>query len=163
MSTNSTCPFPDNPISASFFVAMGATSAIVFASFGAAYGTYRTAESISVVGVRHPNLILKALVPVIFAGIKAIYGLVIAVIIAQKLTRTCLGYSVFHGFAHFGSGLCVGISNGASGYAIGEVGDCGIKATGRQPRFYVGMILMLIFSEVLGIYGLIIGLILIGK
>lgn len=48
----------------------------------------------------------------------------------------------------------------AAGFAIGVVGDAGVRATAQQPRLFVGMVLILIFAEVLGIYGLIIGLML---
>ncbi|KAJ2584539.1 H(+)-transporting V0 sector ATPase subunit c, partial [Coemansia sp. RSA 1804] len=48
----------------------------------------------------------------------------------------------------------------AAGFAIGIVGDAGVRATAQQPRLFVGMILILIFAEVLALYGLIVGLIL---
>lgn len=35
-------------------------------------------------------------------------------------------------------------------FAIGIVGDAGVRGTAQQPRLYVGMILILIFAEVLG-------------
>ena len=35
-----------------------------------------------------------------------------------------------------------------AGYAIGIAGDAGVRGTGQQPRLFVGMILILIFSEV---------------
>ena len=37
-------------------------------------------------------------------------------------------------------------------FAIGIVGDAGVRGTAQQPRLYVGMILILIFAEVLGKY-----------
>ena len=45
------------------------------------------------------------------------------------------------------------------GLAIGIVSDAGVRAVAQQPRMYVGMVLILIFSEALGLYGLIVGLI----
>lgn len=39
----------------------------------------------------------------------------------------------------------------------------GVRAYLQQSRVYVGMILILIFGEVLGLYGLIVGLILNSK
>jgi V-type H+-transporting ATPase proteolipid subunit len=48
----------------------------------------------------------------------------------------------------------------AAGYAVGIVGDAGVRGTAQQPKLFVGMILILIFAEVLGLYGLIIALIL---
>jgi len=47
---------------------------------------------------------------------------------------------------------------GIAGYAIGIVGDAGVRGTAQQPRLFVGMILILIFAEVLGLYGLIVAI-----
>ncbi len=63
-------------------------------------------------------------------------------------------------FHHLGAGLSCGLSGLAAGFAIGIVGDAGVRGTAQQPRLYVGMILILIFAEVLGLYGLIVSLIL---
>jgi V-type H+-transporting ATPase proteolipid subunit len=68
-------------------------------------------------------------------------------------------YTSFDGFAHLGAGLSVGLSGLAAGIAIGIVGDAGVRATAQQPKLFVGMILILIFSEALGLYGLIVALI----
>ncbi|OTF75084.1 hypothetical protein BLA29_015241, partial [Euroglyphus maynei] len=62
-----------------------------------------------------------------------------------------------------GSGLSVGFAGLAAGYAIGLVGDAGVRGTSQQPRLFVGMILVLIFAEVLGLYGLIVALVLTTK
>lgn len=62
------------------------------------------------------------------------------------------------GFAHLGAGLSVGFSGLAAGFAIGIVGDAGVRGTAQQPRLFVGMILILIFAEVLGLYGLIVAI-----
>ena len=69
-------------------------------------------------------------------------------------------YSGFNGFAHLAAGLSCGLSALAAGFAIGIVGDAGVRANGQQPKLFVGMILILIFGEALGLYGLIIALIL---
>lgn len=62
------------------------------------------------------------------------------------------------GFIHLGAGLSVGFSGLAAGFAIGIVGDAGVRGTAQQPRLFVGMILILIFAEVLGLYGLIVAI-----
>jgi len=69
-------------------------------------------------------------------------------------------YSSFAGFAHLAAGLACGLSSLAAGLAIGVVGDAGVRAIGQQPALYVPMILILIFGEALGLYGLIVALIL---
>ena len=66
----------------------------------------------------------------------------------------------FRSFLHLGAGLSVGFSGLAAGFAIGIVGDSGVRGTAQQPRLFVGMILILIFAEVLGLYGLIVALVL---
>ncbi len=38
-----------------------------------------------------------------------------------------------------------------------------VRASSQQPRLYMGMVLILIFSEVLGLYGFVISLLMITK
>ena len=154
-------------------------------------------------GVMKPDLIMKSIIPVVMAGVLGIYGLIIAVIIAnqgarpspdpleaplpplapQRLAHSSgrskfvargggavalpVGntpkYSAFTGFAHLAAGLACGLSGMAAGIAIGIVGDAGVRASAQQSKLYVGMVLILIFAEALGLYGLIVGLILTAK
>ena len=69
------------------------------------------------------------------------------------------GYSAYNGYKHLASGLCCGLSSLAAGLAIGVAGDAGVRAN-AQKDIYVGVILILIFAEALGLYGLIISIIL---
>ena len=52
------------------------------------------------------------------------------------------------------------ISVQAAGFAIGIVGDAGVRANAQQEAIFVGMILILIFAEALGLYGMIVAIIL---
>jgi V-type H+-transporting ATPase proteolipid subunit len=72
------------PASAPFFGYFGAASAMALANFGAAYGTAKSGAGISGMGVSSPHLVMKALIPVVMAGVVGIYGLIIAVIISTK-------------------------------------------------------------------------------
>lgn len=81
------------------------------------------------------------------AGIIGIYGLVVSVLISNDLKQES---SLFTGFIQLGAGLAVGLAGMAAGFAIGIVGDAGVRGTAQQPRLFVGMILILIFAEVLG-------------
>ncbi|QMW43620.1 hypothetical protein G4B11_006990, partial [Aspergillus flavus] len=130
-------------------------SAIVFTSFGAAYGTAKAGVGICSMGVLRPDLIVKNIVPVVMAGILGIYGLVVSVLIANNLAQKV---TIYTSLVQMGAGLAVGLSGLAAGFAIGIVGDAGVRGTAQQPRLYVGMILILIFAEVLGLYGLIVAL-----
>lgn len=82
------------------------------------------------------------------AGIIGIYGLVVSVLISDGLKQA--DYALFTGFIQLGAGLAVGLAGMAAGFAIGIVGDAGVRGTAQQPRLFVGMILILIFAEVLG-------------
>lgn len=83
------------------------------------------------------------------AGIIGIYGLVVSVLISDGLVQHM---PLFTGFIQLGAGLSVGLSGLAAGFAIGIVGDAGVRGTAQQPRLFVGMILILIFAEVLGMF-----------
>ncbi|KAJ5944188.1 Vacuolar ATP synthase 16 kDa proteolipid subunit [Penicillium verrucosum] len=143
------------PVYAPFFGALGCTSAIVFTCFGAAYGTAKAGVGVCSMAVLRPDLIVKNIVPIVMAGIIGIYGLVVSVLVANGLTQMLPLYT---GFIQLGAGLSVGLAGLAAGFAIGIVGDAGVRGTAQQPRLYVGMILILIFAEVLGLYGLIVAL-----
>ncbi|EAA32182.2 hypothetical protein GE21DRAFT_7762 [Neurospora crassa] len=149
------------PVYAPFFGAMGCTAAIVFTCLGASYGTAKSGVGIAAMGVLRPDLIVKNIVPVIMAGIIGIYGLVVSVLISDALTQD--HYALYTGFIQLGAGLAVGLAGLAAGFAIGIVGDAGVRGTAQQPRLFVGMILILIFAEVLGLYGLIVALLMNSK
>ncbi|KAJ5946140.1 ATPase F0/V0 complex subunit C [Penicillium verhagenii] len=174
------------PVYAPFFGSTGCVSAIVFTCFGAAYGTAKAGVGVCSMGVLHPDLIVKSrpssspgtdsintqeqdtnfegysidIVPVVMAGIIAIYGLVVSVLVANDLTQNLALYT---GLIQLGAGLAVGLAGLAAGLAIGIVGDAGVRGSAQQPKLYVGMILILIFAEVLGLYGLIVALLMISR
>ncbi|KAJ5742104.1 vacuolar H+-ATPase V0 sector subunits c/c, partial [Penicillium manginii] len=137
------------------FGALGCASAIIFTSFGAAYGSAKSGVGVCSSGILRPDLIVKNIVPVVMAGILGIYGLVVSVLIANNLVQRIPLYT---SLLQLGAGLAVGLCGLAAGFAIGVVGDAGVRGTTQQPRLYVGMILILIFAEVLGLYGLIVAL-----
>ena len=62
------------------------------------------------------------------------------------------------GYIDFAAGLTCGLSGIASGWSTGICGDYGVRATCHEPKFFVGMILALIFAGVMGLYGLIVAL-----
>ncbi|KAH7358298.1 V-type proton ATPase proteolipid subunit 2 [Plectosphaerella cucumerina] len=150
------------PPFAPFLGMAGIASAMIFGCLGAAYGTAKSGIGIAGVGTFRPDLIMKCLIPVIMSGIIAVYALVVSVLIVQGLNVPGDGghYGLFTGFLHLAAGLSVGLSGLAAGYTIGIVGEKGVRAFMSQSRIFVGMVLILIFGEVLGLYGLIVALIL---
>ncbi|XP_034109785.1 V-type proton ATPase 16 kDa proteolipid subunit c-like [Drosophila albomicans] len=150
----------DEPPHACFFCVMGVTSAIVFTTMGAAYGTAKSGVGVATMAVKHPELIMKSIIPVVMAGIIAIYGLVVAVLLAGTIADLSTS---FRAFLNLGAGIAVGLSGMASGFAIGVVGDAGVRGSALQPKLFVGVVLILIFAEVLGLYGLIVAIYLFTK
>jgi V-type H+-transporting ATPase proteolipid subunit len=126
---------------------------------GAAYGTAKSGVGIASMGVMNPEPVMKNIIPVVMAGVLGIYGFIVSAILIQNVKGDGT-YSPYNGYAHLASGLAVGLSGLAAGMAIGVVGDAGVRANGQQPKLFVPMVLILIFAEALGLYGLIIALIL---
>lgn len=56
---------------------------LLFVALGAAYGTAKSGTGIAAMSVMRPELIMKSIIPVVMAGIIAIYGLVVAVLIGS--------------------------------------------------------------------------------
>lgn len=54
-------------------------------ALGAAYGTAKSGTGIAAMSVMRPELIMRSIIPVVMAGIIAIYGLVVAVLIANNI------------------------------------------------------------------------------
>ena len=97
------------------------------------------------------------------AGVIGIYGLIVAVLISANISKPSGGVNSFPwdlGFRYLAAGLCVGFSGLGAGYAIGEVGDIVVRSVGREPRMFVSMILVMIFSEAIALFGLIVALVL---
>jgi V-type H+-transporting ATPase 16kDa proteolipid subunit len=71
------------------------------------------------------------------AGIIGIYGLVVSVLISDNLQQEL---PLFTSFIQLGAGLSVGLAGLAAGFAIGIVGDAGVRGSAQQPRLFVGMV-----------------------
>ena len=101
-----------SPMYSPFFGVMGATSAMVFsgkfthvfldisntfysAAMGAAYGTAKSGTGIAAMAVMRPEAIMKSIIPVVMAGIVAIYGVVVAVLIAGQLEPAGDKYTLY--------------------------------------------------------------------
>jgi len=147
---------------APIFGVLGAASAIVLSVFGAAYGTAKCMVGVAAVAPKKPQLIMKSLVPMIMAGVLGIYGLVCGVLIINNIDKPPR-YSLAMGFNSLGAGISVGLSGMAAGYAIGNMGDMGIRASGLNMSLYTTVVLITGFAMVAGMYGLVVSLILVAK
>lgn len=78
-----------------FFMTFVCLCVCIFSALGAAYGTAKSGTGIAAMSVMRPELIMKSIIPVVMAGIIAIYGLVVAVLIAGQLKEAKAGYTLF--------------------------------------------------------------------
>lgn len=180
----------------------GVVAAVTMSNFGSAWGTWKSGVSVLHTGIRHPTSVMKNIIPIVMAGVIGIYGLIVAVIIAESIPSPSKGrdnaYSIYTAMGHLCAGICAGASGLAAGGCIGIVGDYGVRAVGYrasqislfpssvekqgyssipdgdmeatggggdisgsedQGKLFVCMLIMLIFSEALALYGLIVALI----
>merc|ERR1711941_199682 len=108
----------------------GITAAIVFANLGAAYGTAKSGVGIASMGVMHPDLVMRNMIPVVMAGVLGIYGLIVAVILNGKMSASA--YGLYDGYAHLAAGMSCGFAGLGAGLAFGVVGDAGTRSNAVQ-------------------------------
>ena len=144
-----------------FFGFGGIYIGVVLACAGSAIGTAKCGIGLASASLINKSVIVRGLIAPIMAGIIGIYGLVFAIVVLDSIVSS--GYHIGKAFAHFAGGISVGFTGLAAGLTIGISGQIGIISFAKQPELFVGMTLVLIFGEVLGIYGMVISLVLNSK
>ena len=107
---------------------------------------------------------------VIFCEATAIYGVIMAIILANKVKKpdeasSSLGddwdYAGYYyaGYGMFSSGLSVGLTNIASGVSVGIAGSACAIGDAQDASLFVKILIVEIFASALGIFGIIVGII----
>eukprot|EP01125_Pyxidicula_operculata_P021468 TRINITY_DN8284_c0_g1_i1.p1 TRINITY_DN8284_c0_g1~~TRINITY_DN8284_c0_g1_i1.p1 ORF type:complete len:156 (+),score=22.57 TRINITY_DN8284_c0_g1_i1:15-482(+) len=141
---------------AAILSALGSALAVSLASAGSAYATYNIGNWIlanpdgytDLNGNGSPVTLQKYFVGVIISGILSIYGLIVSVLLNANSHS---GLTIVKGANNLGAGLAVGLCCLVAGYGIGNL-------TPSKTNFR-NNVLVWVFLEALGLYGLIVALI----
>ncbi|WFD30269.1 H(+)-transporting V0 sector ATPase subunit c'' [Malassezia sp. CBS 17886] len=148
---------------------LGIALCIGLSVFGAAWGIFTTGASILGAGVRSPRITTKNLVSIIFCEVVAIYGVIMAIIFSAKVSgRIDPGAGLYTqdnyltGYVLFWAGVTVGMCNVVCGVGVGVTGANAAVADAADPQLFIKILVVEIFSGILGLFGLIVGLIMAG-
>ncbi|KDQ55797.1 hypothetical protein JAAARDRAFT_37222 [Jaapia argillacea MUCL 33604] len=135
---------------------------------GAGWGIFVTGASILGGGVRAPRIRTKNLISIIFCEVVAIYGVIIGIVYSAKLSQVPESQlytreNYFTGFAIFWGGLTVGACNLLCGICVGVTGSTAALADAADPNLFVKILIVEVFGSILGLFGLITGLLMVGK
>lgn len=101
----------------------------------------------------------------------AIYGVIMAIVFSAKITGNLDAgtdglwspSNYLTGHVLFWGGLTVGMCNLCCGIAVGITGSNAAIADAADPQLFVKILIVEVFSSILGLFGLIVGLIMTGS
>ena len=122
--------------------------------------------------IKMKRIVSKNLISVIFCEAVAIYGVIVAIILQNKLgpiisdtTGDAVAFqnAEYSAYNVWAIGFVVGASNLVCGLSVGVIGVGTALAHAQTPSTFVSMLIVQIFASALGLFGVIIGIIMANK
>lgn len=159
-------------ISPFYWAYCGVAFALGFSILGASWGIMLAGSSLLGSAVKAPRIRSKNLVSIIFCEAVAIYGVIMSIILVNRIAEPSEeGYCFYDqiispeclqmlhsGYCLFFAGLTVGCSNFACGICVGITGS-GCALADAQAGLFEKIVIVEIFCEAIGLFGMIIGIV----
>ncbi|SDA03030.1 BZ3500_MvSof-1268-A1-R1_Chr11-1g03268 [Microbotryum saponariae] len=106
---------------------------------------------------------------VIFCEVAGVYGVIGSIVFSAKLASSPTQITLYTagnyytGFALFWGGVTMGMCNLLCGIAVGISGSNAALGDAADPSLFVKILVIEVFSSILGLFGLIVGLLVSGK
>ncbi|MFX1474174.1 MAG: hypothetical protein ACFFCO_01685 [Promethearchaeota archaeon] len=137
------------------FLGIAAGLAIGLAAIGAGYGIARAGASLCRSLTTAPEAFSKGLVSVVLAEALGIYGLLLSFMLIMRLGEGITDMS--QAFMGIGAGLAIGLSCVGAGFGIALAGESLSRSVAEAPESFSKGLVSVVLAEALGIYGLLIG------